>query len=100
MRPSSYPLAERTDMTTEKNPLPLLSVRELTVHGPHVRPLLDAVPRDDGGLRQRRLRQSNAQQASRVSDANDEALAQTRRGRFRVKPHPFDARFRVGRDLA
>ncbi len=46
MRPSSYPLAERTDMTTEKNPLPLLSVRELTVHGPHARPLLDAVSFD------------------------------------------------------
>ncbi len=46
MRPSSYPLAERTDMTTENNPLPLLSVRELTVHGPHVRPLLDAVSFD------------------------------------------------------
>jgi peptide/nickel transport system ATP-binding protein len=33
-------------MTTEKNPLPLLSVRELTVHGPHERPLLDAVSFD------------------------------------------------------
>ncbi len=52
MRPSSYPLAERTDMTTEKNPLPLLSVRELTVHGPHARPLLDAVSFDvpSGGV--------------------------------------------------
>ena len=33
----------RNDMTTEKNPLPLLCVHELTVHGPHARPLLDAV---------------------------------------------------------
>jgi peptide/nickel transport system ATP-binding protein len=47
MRPSIHTVAERTDMTTtEKNPPPLLSVRELTVHGPLERPLLDAVSFD------------------------------------------------------
>ncbi|BFO56781.1 ABC transporter ATP-binding protein [Acidovorax sacchari] len=47
MRPSIPTAAERNDMTTtEKNPPPLLSVRELTVHGPLERPLLDAVSFD------------------------------------------------------
>lgn len=48
MRPSIPTVAERNDMTTtEKNPPPLLlSVRELTVHGPLERPLLDAVSFD------------------------------------------------------
>ena len=46
MRPSIHTVAERNHMTTEKTPLPLLSVRDLTVHGPLGRPLLDAISFD------------------------------------------------------